>query len=315
MRHRPRRVIPGIKRLRVPHTCLIPLAGPRTNRRADDNGVLGAASSLACEQLIDRSILATDRIRTGVTTAAGKRARPQPKRLRLRRRSTWSKPTAPAKPRSTRWPGSTVSFQRAVRRRHGTLWVGQVDPHALHGGTRRADVGPLPIVGDQDIAQLDDAGLTELRRDHIGFIFQSFNLVPTLTAPENIVLPADLAGTKVDNGLVRLPGRSAAHRRPPVAPADRDVRGPAAARRLCSGPHRPTGPDLRRRAHRQPRLERLGRDARLPAAIGDRDRASRSSWSPTIRTVPPTPTGWCSSLTGRWSAISPPRRPTRCSSG
>ncbi len=55
------------------------------------------------------------------------------------------------------------------------------------------------FVGDQDIAQLDDAGLTELRRDHIGFIFQSFNLVPTLTAQENIVLPADLAGTKVDN--------------------------------------------------------------------------------------------------------------------
>ena len=53
-------------------------------------------------------------------------------------------------------------------------------------------------VGDQDIAQLDDAGLTELRRDHIGFIFQSFNLVPTLTARENIILPADLAGTKVD---------------------------------------------------------------------------------------------------------------------
>ena len=53
-------------------------------------------------------------------------------------------------------------------------------------------------VGDQDIAQLNDAGLTELRRDHIGFIFQSFNLVPTLTARENIVLPSDLAGTKVD---------------------------------------------------------------------------------------------------------------------
>ena len=54
------------------------------------------------------------------------------------------------------------------------------------------------FVGGQEIAQLDDAGLTELRRDHIGFVFQSFNLVPTLTARENIVLPADLAGTKVD---------------------------------------------------------------------------------------------------------------------
>ena len=53
-------------------------------------------------------------------------------------------------------------------------------------------------VGGIDIGSLDDSGLTQLRRDHIGFVFQSFNLVPTLTARENIVLPADLAGTKVD---------------------------------------------------------------------------------------------------------------------
>ncbi|MGH3733006.1 MAG: ABC transporter ATP-binding protein [Acidimicrobiales bacterium] len=54
------------------------------------------------------------------------------------------------------------------------------------------------FVGERDVALLDDAGLTELRRDHIGFIFQSFNLVPTLTARENITLPADLSGSKVD---------------------------------------------------------------------------------------------------------------------
>jgi putative ABC transport system ATP-binding protein len=53
-------------------------------------------------------------------------------------------------------------------------------------------------VGGVDIGGLDDSGLTQLRRDHIGFVFQSYNLVPTLTARENIVLPADLAGTKVD---------------------------------------------------------------------------------------------------------------------
>jgi putative ABC transport system ATP-binding protein len=60
------------------------------------------------------------------------------------------------------------------------------------------------FVGDQDIAQLNDAGLTKLRRDRIGFIFQSFNLVPTLTARENIALPADLAGTKVDKAWFDL---------------------------------------------------------------------------------------------------------------
>jgi putative ABC transport system ATP-binding protein len=54
------------------------------------------------------------------------------------------------------------------------------------------------FVGDLDIGRLDDGGLTQMRRDHIGFVFQSFNLVPTLTAAENITLPIDLAGRKVD---------------------------------------------------------------------------------------------------------------------
>jgi putative ABC transport system ATP-binding protein len=56
------------------------------------------------------------------------------------------------------------------------------------------------LVGGQDISTLNDKGLTQLRRDNIGFIFQAFNLVPTLTAEENITLPADLAGHKVDKG-------------------------------------------------------------------------------------------------------------------
>ena len=54
------------------------------------------------------------------------------------------------------------------------------------------------FVGDLDIGHLDDAALTQMRRDRIGFVFQSFNLVPTLTAAENITLPIDLAGKKVD---------------------------------------------------------------------------------------------------------------------
>src|SRR5229473_2390573 len=54
------------------------------------------------------------------------------------------------------------------------------------------------FVGDQEVGSLDETGLTRLRRDKIGFVFQSYNLVPTLTAAENITLPADLAGAKVD---------------------------------------------------------------------------------------------------------------------
>jgi len=54
------------------------------------------------------------------------------------------------------------------------------------------------LIGDTDISTLDDRKLTQLRRDRIGFIFQAFNLVPTLTAAENIALPARLAGRKPD---------------------------------------------------------------------------------------------------------------------
>ena len=54
------------------------------------------------------------------------------------------------------------------------------------------------FVGDLDVGHLDDSALTQMRRDRIGFVFQSFNLVPTLTAGENITLPVDLAGRKVD---------------------------------------------------------------------------------------------------------------------
>jgi len=57
-------------------------------------------------------------------------------------------------------------------------------------------------VGGQDIGQLDDGGLTRLRRDRIGFVFQYFNLVPTLTAGENITLPVSLAGRKADQEWV-----------------------------------------------------------------------------------------------------------------
>jgi putative ABC transport system ATP-binding protein len=54
------------------------------------------------------------------------------------------------------------------------------------------------FIGEQELDGLDDADLTELRRDRVGFIFQSFNLVPMLTASENITLSADLAGTSID---------------------------------------------------------------------------------------------------------------------
>src|SRR3954447_3635330 len=52
------------------------------------------------------------------------------------------------------------------------------------------------FIGDTEIGNLPDKKLTQLRRDQIGFVFQSFNLVPTLTAEENILLPLSIAGRK-----------------------------------------------------------------------------------------------------------------------
>ena len=57
-------------------------------------------------------------------------------------------------------------------------------------------------IGDTELGSLSEKKLTQLRRDRIGFVFQSFNLIPTLTAAENIVLPMKLAGRKPDAAWV-----------------------------------------------------------------------------------------------------------------
>jgi putative ABC transport system ATP-binding protein len=56
------------------------------------------------------------------------------------------------------------------------------------------------FVGDAELNRLSERELTRLRRDEIGFVFQAFNLVPTLTARENILLPLSLAGRRPDDG-------------------------------------------------------------------------------------------------------------------
>jgi putative ABC transport system ATP-binding protein len=54
------------------------------------------------------------------------------------------------------------------------------------------------FIGDVDITSLSERDLTKLRRDRVGFVFQAYNLVPTLTAAENITLPIDIAGRDID---------------------------------------------------------------------------------------------------------------------
>ena len=54
------------------------------------------------------------------------------------------------------------------------------------------------FIGDDEVTAMDEKELTRLRRDKVGFVFQAFNLVPTLNAGENITLPIDIAGRDVD---------------------------------------------------------------------------------------------------------------------
>src|SRR5690242_3987597 len=68
-------------------------------------------------------------------------------------------------------------------------------------GLDRPTSGEVSVAG-VNITRLDDTALTKLRREHIGFIFQFFNLLPMLTAEENVVLPLELAGQKPDRAWV-----------------------------------------------------------------------------------------------------------------
>jgi putative ABC transport system ATP-binding protein len=168
-----------------------------TNWQADDIGA-PVPQARGMPPIDRKTLLAIGSGRTGVTTA------------------DWQPEEA-----LTRAPAAAQAIDLVK-----TYGVGQAEIHALAGvsvsfekGQFTAVMGPsgsgkstlmhcmagldVPTsghayVGKQDVSQLDDAGLTELRRDHIGFIFQSYNLIPTLTARENVVLPAELAGTKVD---------------------------------------------------------------------------------------------------------------------
>ncbi len=96
------------------------------------------------------------------------------------------------------------------------------------------------FIGDTDLSSLNDRQLTQLRRERVGFIFQAFNLVPTLTAIENITLPLTLAGRKADRDwlatVVETVGLgSRVHHRPSELSGGQQQRV-AVARALASRP-------------------------------------------------------------------------------
>ena len=92
--------------------------------------------------------------------------------------------------------GVSVSFDKArFTAIMGPSGSGKSTLMHVCAGLDDATSGTVSI-GDTDLTSLSDAELTRLRRDRVGFIFQAFNLVPTLTALENITLPLDIAGRK-----------------------------------------------------------------------------------------------------------------------
>ena len=142
-------------------------------------------------------------------------------------------------------------------------------------GLDRPTSGTVELDG-VEITALDDGDLTKLRRDKLGFIFQFFNLIPVLTAEENIVLPLSIAGQQARRGVARAADRHGRPRRPPHAPPVRALRRPAAARGGGAGAGVEARRGVRRRAHRQPRLE--GERGGAAAAARTRSTSSARRW-------------------------------------
>ena len=147
-----------------------------------------------------------------------------------RSRRSWGHRARGSRPSCTAWPDST-------RPTSGSVWI-----------------------GDVDLTTLSEKLLTALRRDKVGFVFQAFNLVPTLTASENITLPLDIAGRDVDGAWYDQVVDTDRAARPARSSTQRALGRPAAARRRCPCAREPARDRLRGRADRQPRLA-LGRGA------------------------------------------------------
>ena len=163
---------------------------------------------------------------------------------------------------------------------------------------------------------MSDRELTRLRRKHIGFVFQSFNLLPTLSAEENVTLPLAIAGRKPEPDVVDTPAGAHGPDRAPRPQAGAALRRPAAAGRGRPRADLLADRAVRRRADGQPGLRLRRRRARRCCAPRWTRTARRPSWSRTTRAPRRSPTACSSSPTAASSRTSParPRRrsSTRC---
>ena len=106
-------------------------------------------------------------------------------------------------------------------------------------GLDQPTTGAVEIAGI-DITTLSDAELTLLRREHIGFVFQFFNLLPMLTAEENVVLPLSIAGEKADaawlDGLLERTGLTGRRHHRPAELSGGEQQRVAVSRALVTRP-------------------------------------------------------------------------------
>jgi len=106
-------------------------------------------------------------------------------------------------------------------------------------GLDKPTSGSVELAG-REIAGMDDANLTQLRRDHVGFVFQFFNLLPMLSAEDNIVLPLTIAGERADREwleeLLSRTGLSARRAHRPAELSGGEQQRVAIARALVTRP-------------------------------------------------------------------------------
>ena len=142
----------------------------------------------------------------------------------------------------------------------------------LHAPDRNNGPAPEVLIDGQSVADLSDRARTQMRATTMGFVFQSFNLVPTLTALENVALAGEYAGAPARTSHGGRPrgarlGRAGGASGPP---ADGAFGRRAAARGDRPQPRQRAGDRAGGRADRQPRLGPLGRGAGAPAPLQPR---------------------------------------------
>ena len=209
--------------------------------------------------------------------SAAQRAHPPLRRRRGRRRTRCAASRSTSRPASSRpsWARRAPASRRSCT--------------CSPGSTARPRAPSR--IGGEEISAHGRPALTKLRRRHIGFVFQSFNLLPTLTAEENI-LPAARdrpAQARPRRRSTRCSRASASAERRDHTP-DRALRRPAAARRHRPRAHRAPDRPVRRRADGQPRLGLRRGDPRRCCARRSTSTARPPSWSRTTRAPPPAPT-------------------------